>query len=250
MHDENRKTTQGFWDSVHEAKPRARLPSLLVVTTRDLQRLLSAEVRPGMEVLEVGFAPGKQLAYLAAKRGVRVAGLDYSQTGVNHARELFSALGLEGDFRCEDAFQTSFEHARFDVVYSVGVIEHFEDPREFVRLHVELARPGGTALILIPDYGGIYGKLQRHFDADNLAIHNLKIMNPESLEELAPRDLANDVRVFRCGRINPWQVSWHKRMPRPLALLTSFALNAAGVLQPFDVGPLCPMLALRIVRKG
>jgi SAM-dependent methyltransferase len=250
MHDENRKTTQGFWDSIHAAKPRLRLPSRLVVPTRDLQRLLSAEVRPGMQVLEIGFAPGKQLAYLAAKHSARVAGLDYSQTGVGHARELFSSLELEGDLRCEDAFKTSFERSRFDLVYSVGVIEHFEDPREFVRLHVELVRPGGTALILIPDYGGIYGKLQRHFDAENLSIHNLRIMNTAALRGLAPTDLLSDLQVFKTGRINPWQVSWHKRMPRPLALLTEVALNAAGVLQPFDVRPLCPTLAMRMVRRS
>ena len=250
MPDENRKTTQGFWDSVHAGKPRPRLPSLLVVSTRDIQRLLAAEIRPGMTVLEIGFAPGKQLAYLAAKRGARVAGVDYSVTGVQHAHELFSALGLAGDFRCEDIFRTSFERSLFDVVYSIGVIEHFEDPRELVRIHVELLRPGGTALIFIPDYGGAYGRLQRHFDPENLAIHNLRIMNTSALKALAPSDLVSDAGAFRCGRINPWQVSWHKRMPRPLALTASFLLNAAGILQPFDIGPLCPMLALRLVRKG
>lgn len=249
MPDENRKTTRRFWDSVHAGAPRPRLPSRLLVPTRDLQRLLGEEVRPGMHVLEIGFAPGKQLASLAARRGARVAGVDYSETGVRHARELFSALGLEGDLRCEDVFQTSFERARFDVVYSVGVIEHFEDPSELVRIHVELLRPGGTALIFIPHYGGVYGSLQRRFDPDNLAIHNLGIMHAEALLALAPVDLVKQAKAFPCGRINPWQVSWHKGMPRPLALATGVALNAAGVLQPFDINALCSMLALRLVRK-
>ena len=82
----NEKTTQAFWDRTHAAKPRARLPSGLVVGTGNLLRVLRAHVEPGMRVLEIGFAPCKHLAYVAAKLGGRVSGIDYSETGIAHAR--------------------------------------------------------------------------------------------------------------------------------------------------------------------
>lgn len=250
MDEKNRKTSQGFWEATHAAKPRMRLPSGLVVGTRNLLRILRANVRPGMRVLELGFAPGKQLAYLAGRLGAEVSGIDYSHAGVEHARDLFSSLGLKGDMRCEDFFKASFPRASFDLVYSVGVVEHFDDPKDLIRLHVEFACPGGIAIVLIPNYGGIYGRLQRYFDPENLSIHNLNMMNVKAFASLAPHDLARGVHGFRVGRINPGLVSFHRRWPRPLTLLTTLVVNGIGLLQFMDIGPLCPMLGLRILRKA
>ena len=242
-------TTKSHWEGAWAAPPRWKLPSPLAVPTRNMQRLLRPAVRPGMRVLELGCAPGKLLAWVAAKLDARVSGLDYSDRGITWARTLFDALGIPADLRCEDVFRSTFEPASFDVVYSAGLIEHFEDPRDIVRTHVALAKPGGTTLIAIPDYGGIYGRLQGWFDPANLALHNLRIMRPEALAELAPAELSGTVRTYRAGRISPWQISLERRLPRPVARFTSYFLNGIGLLQPVDIGPICPLLVLEITRR-
>ena len=65
MDDNGHMKTQQCCKRVHAGQPRMRLPSLLVASTRNLQRLLSTLVAPGMNVLAIGFATGKQLAYVA-----------------------------------------------------------------------------------------------------------------------------------------------------------------------------------------
>src|SRR5262249_36957710 len=149
--------------ALHSEQPRMRLPSPWLVSTRNQMRLLRRHIQPGMRVLEIGFAPGKILAWVASCLRARVSGLDYSAPGVETARKLFSILNLQADLRCEDASSTTFTPESLDLVYSAGVVEHFDDPRPIVRTHVELLRQGGTALISIPNYRGIYGKLQGYF---------------------------------------------------------------------------------------
>jgi 2-polyprenyl-3-methyl-5-hydroxy-6-metoxy-1,4-benzoquinol methylase len=245
----NNLTSREYWDNVHVAQPRLRLPSGLVVSTRNLQRLLKAQVAPGAKVLEIGFAPGKLLAYVAKTLGARVSGVDYSEKGIAFARRLFAVLGLQADFRCEDIFATTFQPGTFDMVYSVGVIEHFNDPRNIVRRHVELLRPGGTALILIPDYSGIYGRLQRSFDAQILELHNLRIMSPEAMLELAPADLVDHVESFRSGKPTSSLVTFERKWPPRLVGLLHALSNAIALVQPFDIPGLCPIIALRMTRS-
>jgi len=248
MDDSGHMTTQQYWEGVHAGQPRMRLPSLLIASTRNLQRLLRGYIRPGMDVLEIGFAPGKQLAYVASVFGARVTGLDFSLHGVTFAKTMFERLGITADLRCEDVFATTVPQNSFDFVYSVGLIEHFDDPRPLVRRHVEFLKPGGTAIILIPNYRDLYGHLQQYFDPDNLTIHNLNIMTCDAMKALAPIELLSECQTTRVGRIDPSQVSPHKRWPAGLAKVFHLGFNTLGVLQPFDIAALCPWIALRAVR--
>jgi 2-polyprenyl-3-methyl-5-hydroxy-6-metoxy-1,4-benzoquinol methylase len=242
-------TTPRHWDEAWAVPPRWRLPSSLVISTRNVQRVLRRHVRSGMHVLELGCAPGKILAWTAIKLGARVSGVDYSAQGIAWSTRLFERLGARADLRRENVLETSFPRDAFDVVYSWGLIEHFDDPRPFVRAHIELTRPGGLALIGVPNYGGMYGKLQGSLGPANLALHNLRIMSPEALAALAPPDLTDSVRAYPAGRFSPWLLNLEHRLPNPVARVANYALNGVGLLQPVDITPLCPLLVLEVRRR-
>jgi 2-polyprenyl-3-methyl-5-hydroxy-6-metoxy-1,4-benzoquinol methylase len=72
-------TTKGHWDEAWAVPPRWRLPSPLIVGTRNMQRILRPEVRAGMRVLEIGCAPGNILGWVDAARGAEVSGPDLLQ---------------------------------------------------------------------------------------------------------------------------------------------------------------------------
>jgi 2-polyprenyl-3-methyl-5-hydroxy-6-metoxy-1,4-benzoquinol methylase len=202
-----------------------------------------------MSVLEIGCAPGKTLAWLAKVMDCRVAGLDYSSRGLGFARDLFRALEIEGDLRCESLDATTFAASSFDVVFSVGVIEHFDDPREIVRQHVALTRPGGQTIIVIPNYGELYGWMQARFDPANLLLHNLVIMTPEALVALQPREMVSEARAYAAGYLSPWLVNFDKRWPRVIAKGVTYFLNGVGLMQPFEIPSLCPSLVLELTRR-
>lgn len=243
------KTDINHWDKTWTRRPRPRLPSGLAIGTRNVQRVLQTRIRPGMNVLEIGCAPGKMLAWVSRALGARISGLDYSPRGLETTRWLLSQMNIEADLRQENVFETSFEPETFDVVYSNGVIEHFDDPRDIVFMHVRLLRPGGRAVILIPNYGGVYGRLQSAFDPENLSIHNLGIMNEMAMGRLAPPGEDIGTQVYRAGRFSPWLVSWERRWGRAGHAL-SWMINGLALLQPFEIGRLCPLLILEIRREG
>lgn len=242
MSENARKTERGHWDGAHAGTIRLRLPSALRVDTLNFMRLARRYIRPQDRVLEIGCAPGKSLAWVAAKLGAQVAGLDYSEPGIAQTQELFTALGLPIDLHYEDLFASNLAPATFDVVYSLGVIEHFDDPRPAVAQHLRLLKPAGVAFIAIPDLSvrGFYGKLASRFEPRRLEIHNLDVMSVEALPKLVPPDFPGRVQAFRFGRLNPALMSLPRFAEAPLGLL----LNGLGVLQPFDVPPLCPWLVL------
>lgn len=246
----NELTAVDQWDSVWAGDLQLRLPSPLNIATRNQQRLLNQHVRPHHRFLEIGCAPGKVLAWVAAALHAEVSGLDYSERGISAAKRLFAALQLKGDLRCQSLDETTFPRGTFDVVYSGGLIEHFKDPRDIVRAHVQFLKPGGTAVMTVPNYRGFYGRLQRYFDAETLTTHNLDIMTCEALATLAPADDSVDVKTYPAGRISPWVLTPARRWPRPIALGLSHLFNAAALIQPFDLALLCPMLVLEVRRKA
>lgn len=242
------KTTSQYWDSLYSGNFKLRLPSKLSVGSRNLQRLLGNYICAGMRVMEIGCAPGRHLAYVAKHLKAHVSGLDYSKKGIAVSRKLFNSQGITGDLRCEDIFSTSFVNDNLDVVYSLGVIEHFNDPTDIVRRHVLLLKQGGTALIVIPNYSGFYGRLQEYFDPENLLIHNMDIMHTKVLTRLTPTDLRVEAEAFPYGRLSPWLINLSSKWPEIPARAISYFLNFIGLLQPFDIPFLCPIFVLKIKR--
>jgi SAM-dependent methyltransferase len=95
-------------------------------------------------ILDLGCGNGSLLLALGKRwPDARLCGLDPSQESVGRARE----AGI--DARCGTVGEVSLDPA--DLVVSVNVIEHVEDPQSFVRSVATLVTPGGTALVACPD---------------------------------------------------------------------------------------------------
>lgn len=103
----------------------------------------------GRDVLEVGCGIGTDGARFL-RAGARYSGVDQSEAALALARRRFELEGLEAE-RLERAPATRlpFPDARFDCVYSHGVIHHIPDTRAVVAEFERVLRPGGTALVMV-----------------------------------------------------------------------------------------------------
>jgi 2-polyprenyl-3-methyl-5-hydroxy-6-metoxy-1,4-benzoquinol methylase len=142
--------------------------------------------QPGLKVIEVGSAPGLRLVRFRDRFGYTPYGVEYSNSGVELNRRLFTANGIppenvfHADFMSAEFLQ---EHAaRYDVVFSWSFMEHFADARLIAHNHVHLLKPGGTLLVMIPNLRGLYGPLVRFLRPDWLNMHNYALMDPRALE--------------------------------------------------------------------
>ena len=247
---EDKKTTLEYWDKAYLKPPRLRLPSRFNLSICNAQRLLKDHVKPGMHFLEIGCAPGKMLAWVSFALKARVAGIDYSKRGIIYAQQIFHAVGIEGDLRCEDIFNTTFKPGTFDIVYSNGVVEHFKDVKEIIRQHAVFLKPHGKALIVIPNLSGVWGILTKWLAPDILGMHNLPVMHPSSLKGVAPADLVKDVRAYRAGHISLRHAVPPRGLPPTVTAIIGGVVDLLGFIQPFDIAPFCPTLVLEMTRLG
>lgn len=141
----------------------------------------------GKTCVEVGGAPGTYLAYLRRALGVDVTCLDYSAVGCEAARENFRLLGIEGDVICADFLSGDVVLPKFDVVYSLGFVEHFENLEEVVARHVALLQPGGRLILGVPNFLGVNHWFMKRLAPELLAGHHLPAMDLDNWDAIAER---------------------------------------------------------------
>jgi 2-polyprenyl-3-methyl-5-hydroxy-6-metoxy-1,4-benzoquinol methylase len=237
---------EAHWDK-RKGGAKPRLPSKLNASVGDMIALLDPLVVPGSRVLDVGCSPGKFLLWCALAKHAEACGVEYAEKSHKATVELFEAAGASADIRKEDFMQTTFEPGSFDVVYSMGVVEHFDDPRPMVNQHFDMLKPGGTAIIMVPHFGAdsIYGWLCQRMDREAYDIHNSNMMSESAMLALAPE--GSESRSYRYGRLAPWPLPWGK-FPKAVETLACYGLNGLALLQPVEIKALSPWLILEIKR--
>ncbi len=86
----------------------------------------------------------------AGERGATVYGIDISPPTVIQARGAFSrTTPLHG--AVADVRDIPFLDDAFDIVYSMGTIEHFDETEQAVREIARVLKPGGRAIVGVPN---------------------------------------------------------------------------------------------------
>jgi 2-polyprenyl-3-methyl-5-hydroxy-6-metoxy-1,4-benzoquinol methylase len=111
-------------------------------------QLLEGTSRP--RVLDVGLSSDRLDRALITRAGAEVTVLDVQPEAARYYERVFgsNARFILGDVLSFAAEERNREN--FDLVYSVGLIEHFPDKSEILDAHVALVKPGGLLLLHVP----------------------------------------------------------------------------------------------------
>ena len=176
--DDAALTSSLYWDEQWRA---IRLPYLVNPNTywwstfiRLFERSLADRPRT---VLEVGCGACEWLIYFERRYAARSFGVDYSSVGCQVGARNLELAGCAGRLVRGDVRALPFAPASFDLVFSLGVVEHFEQYAELIRAMAALVRPGGCLLTTVPNFGGWIGVARRHQDPATSSMH-LKIREP------------------------------------------------------------------------
>lgn len=154
----------------------------------DEREALAALNWRGKRVLDVGCGTGL-FVHEAAKRGARrVVGVDYSKEGIVVARATHAHPNIE--FRCEDVFKSNALREKFDVVVSLGTLEHMDKPFDALKKFKTLLKPHGSIILTCPNWvnprGLVLMTLLRLFDAP-ITLADIHYFSPRTFEVWAKK---------------------------------------------------------------
>jgi tocopherol O-methyltransferase len=130
----------GYWKNGGETREEAARAMVDAVIER-------AQVRPGMDVLDVGCGYGATARVIARECGARVVGVTISEKQHRHAGEGANPGGNPA-FVLEDWLQNQRPSSSFDVVISIESTEHMpEKPRVFSEM-ARVMKPGGRLVVV------------------------------------------------------------------------------------------------------
>ena len=143
-----------FWDDV-----AANFPSLKGAASTEYyfecERLLYAQFFPPLRnrlLFKTDLwdeAKNTEILRWAADQGARPAGVDIALGIVQQATQVFH--GCNPAFAVADIRAIPFRSDSFDLVYSMGTIEHFPEYDVSLREIFRVLKPGGTAIIGVPN---------------------------------------------------------------------------------------------------
>ena len=106
----------------------------------------------GKRVLEVGCGRGSLSSYFS-DAGYDCTLLDLSPDVIKIAEEIFSKNDLAANFVVGDAYNLDLTDSSFDLVFSIGVFEHFEDIITPIKEQIRILDSGGLFIAyIVPEY--------------------------------------------------------------------------------------------------
>lgn len=159
------------------------------------------------KILDIGCGDGRMLRILK-KSGVRAKlfGIDISR----------NVKTTEFNYKVGDTRKLPYKDNTFDVVYSLGTVEHFKETDKAINEHFRVLRNGGFCIITVPHlsilrfFGWLnYIRLKR-YKLGNLQTvmgdnKTLKEMGRILEYEKFPLKNIKDYRLWCCGQILPFK---------------------------------------------
>src|SRR5882762_9169493 len=130
----------GYWIRGDESKETAQLQLV-----QHLAQL--ANIKPGSEILDIGCGFGGSSLYLAQTFAANVTGITISSVQVEMAKKSAAEQNLNANFLLMDAEAMTFDQ-KFDLLWSVESISHYQNRDKFFASAARLLKPGGTFAII------------------------------------------------------------------------------------------------------
>lgn len=204
----DRLTTREYWSSYysHNNADRDEIEHICGEYDDVWNILVNSCKKKPETIIEIGAYPGRFLSYLASRYQLYPTALDFNPD-LAAIEKSMAAMNVK-NFRCINKDFLAFRPLkRYDLVVSIGFIEHFVNFDEVLDLHCNYVDENGAMLIMIPHMR--YGQYlhRKIFDQENLDIHNLECMKTSVFEKFAER---NDLQIRHLSYFGGFLTNVHK----------------------------------------
>lgn len=185
----NKLSEKSHWDNVHKnwisfSNLINNYPILYWLETYQFLNTCKKYIKTEYKnIFEVWCAPGNYLIKFNKLFNLSINWIEYSKEGINSLGYNFKNNNLENNIIFWDFFDNDFlekNKEKYDIVYSLWFIEHFDNPQEAIDNHFKITKKWWIVIIAIPNFK----YFNKHLTEKKiLDIHNLNIMSIWKLRE-------------------------------------------------------------------
>jgi len=154
-------------------------------------------------ICEIGCAMSPYLLYFHDHFDFQINGFDYDCDALKKTEVIYKHMDYQCKLYCHNFFEEP--RKRYDILFSWGVFEHFENLEDSIAHTVKYLVKDGFIVTLIPNMNGIVGFLQKFFNKRVYDIHIPYTKNDllKAHEEAGYRTLFCDyIGIYQAGVIN------------------------------------------------
>ncbi len=177
---------QKFYDGVYKKGERQHYTQFRLQEgelTEEFKAVMSLENWEGKTVLDVGCGTGDMCALITNAGAAKVIGVDYAESAIEEAKQKYQADHLE--FVCKKYEEIE---GTFDVIISLGTLEHMDSPLATLKKLKSMLNPGGSLIMTCPNWlnarGYILQTLQFLFNAP-ITLADIHYLGPVDFIEWA-----------------------------------------------------------------
>ncbi len=206
------------WDGTYQrdaaapisSRPRSYIQRIIAQAIAKCLRLAHPR-----RILEVGCGDSIWLSWLASLSNAAITGLDYSPRGCRLVEDRLAQAGRKGRVICGDLLTIAANDVgQHDLVYSLGLIEHFTNLDHVLGRLRGMVAPGGHLLSVVPNFDSIHGDMTRFWQPlHNRGYRRLRI---SEVRDAYRRLGLTEVRTWFIGAFSLDIVAWpiNPRWPR------------------------------------
>jgi 2-polyprenyl-3-methyl-5-hydroxy-6-metoxy-1,4-benzoquinol methylase len=212
-------TNKYFWENYWDNKKNIESNFIINQQEIDINYCLSKiilqyrsfnNIKKYLKVLEIGGANGNFLKNIYFLGNCKVTSIDFSKKGNKLLKKNFEKDNIKPHKIITADFLKYSVKDKFDIVYSLGFIEHFNNPETIIKSHLKFLKKNGLLILGLPDLSSLNGILLKNLDRDFYNKHNIKIMNSEFFKNIQTQIDCKLISFAKISSYEPNMISYKK----------------------------------------